>query len=296
MKKIITVATRQSDLALRQTEIAINHLNNVFGADFEFKILKIKTTGDKILDKNLYEIGGKSLFTKEIEEALLNGNADIAVHSMKDVTAEFTQGLQISAYLKREDPRDALISRYSSIEKIPAGGRVGTSSSRRALFVRQLRPDLEILPLRGNVITRIKTLENNDFDAIILATAGLVRLGIDNGKYHPLLAIKFIPAICQGVIGLQSREDFKYNYLITKISDFDASVTSVCEREFLKFFNADCKTPIAGFAEIKADKLYFTGMYQAPGGEGVVESAWGNISEPKILAIKVAELINSKIK
>ena len=295
MTKIITIATRVSDLALRQTDIAIQELKIYFGDNVRFEILKIKTTGDLILDKNLYEIGGKSLFTKEIEEALLKGDADIAVHSMKDVTAEFAQGLVFKSYLKREDPRDALVSKYKSLDDIPIGAKIGTSSSRRRLFVNQLRPDLELVTIRGNVPTRIRALENGKVNAIILAVAGLKRLAIDEQLYTPLSTEQFIPAICQGVIGLQSRVDFNFNDLIAKTSNKEAEITSNCERAFLKYFNADCKTPIAGFARIQANQLFFTGMYQNANKLPIIETAIGDILNPEDLAISVATKISSCI-
>ena len=173
MVERIKIASRASDLALRQTDIAIQNLQSVFGDSFRFEVIKIITTGDKIQNQSLYEIGGKALFTKEIEEALIAGTADIAVHSMKDVTAHYPEGLTFVSYFKRGNPQDALISKYKSIEELPKGALIGTSSSRRGLLIREHRDDLKILPLRGNVPTRIKAQLDGKYDAIILAVASM---------------------------------------------------------------------------------------------------------------------------
>ena len=291
MVKTINIATRCSALALKQTDLAIAQLKKVLGKECCFNIIKIKTTGDKILDKNLYEIGGKSLFTKEIEEALLEGVADIAVHSMKDVTAEFAPGLIFKSYLKREDPRDALISKFKSIEEMPANAKIGTSSSRRRLFTSHLRPDLELVALRGNVPTRLEVLKKGNIDAIVLAMAGLIRLGIDPASYSPISPENFIPAICQGVIGIQSRIDYELNHLIAETSDKETEITTLCERAFLKYFNASCKTPIAGYARIVDNKLLFDGMYQYPTLTPSYITLGGEISEPEELGLRAARLI-----
>lgn len=290
-KQIIKIATRRSDLALKQADIAIKKLEPIFGDNFAFELVKIITTGDKIQNMSLQDIGGKALFTKEIEEALINGDADIAVHSMKDVTATFPSELCFSAYFARANPQDALVSRYKSIAQLPAGSIVGTSSSRRELFLKKMRDDIRTLPLRGNVPTRVAALSEGKFDAIILAAAGLERLGVDTSLYVLLSTDQFIPAACQGVIGLQTRLDWQYNNLVGKCADKEATITTNCERKFLQFFNADCKTPIAAFAQIKEKKLHFTGMFSNNMGDPIVKFAIGEISEGEELAIKVASEI-----
>jgi len=295
MIEIIKIATRGSDLALKQAEIAINLLTPVFGAGFSFEMVKIVTTGDKIQDRSLYDIGGKALFTKEIEEALLEERADIAVHSMKDVTAKFAEGLIFPSYFKRACPFDVIVGKYRTIEAIPAGGRIGTSSSRRALFVKNIRDDLEILPLRGNVPTRIKALEEGKYDAIILAAAGLERLSVDKNLYSLLPPEQFLPAVCQGVIGLQTRQGWKYNNLVSRTSDKDTEITTICERRFLEYFNADCKTPIAGFAQIKQEKLHFTGMYIDKKGTAIFDTGEGDLDNPALIAKLIAQKIEKCI-
>lgn len=290
-KQIIKIATRKSELALKQAEIAINRLKPIFGDDFGFELVKIVTTGDKIQNKSLQEIGGKALFTKEIEEALLSGKADIAVHSMKDVTATFPKDLVFAAYFPRARPEDALISNFKSIAQLPPGAVVGTSSSRRELFLRALRRDLNILPLRGNVPTRIAALNAGKFDAIILAAAGLERLGVDSSFYTLLPIEQFIPAACQGVIGLQIRKDWQYMGPVTKSSDNETIVTTECERKFLQLFGADCKTPIAAYAQIREDKLYFTGMFADQRGNPCIKFGVGEISNAEALATQVADEI-----
>jgi len=295
MIKTIKIASRASDLALRQANIAIEILQPIFGESYSFEIIKIITTGDKIQNQSLQEIGGKALFTKEIEEALIACKADIAVHSMKDVTAHYPEDLTFLSFFKRGNPQDALISRYKSIEELPKGASIGTSSSRRKLFVDELRDDLKILPLRGNVPTRIKAQLDGKYDAIILAAAGLERLRIDEGLYSLLSYQQFIPAICQGVIGLQTRKDWKYNELVMKSSHELTTITTRCERRFLQFFNADCKTPIAGYARIQGDSLNFTGMFAGKDGGAVIKSSSGEIKKPEELANQVAEQIKKCI-
>jgi hydroxymethylbilane synthase len=290
-QKIIKIATRRSELALKQAQIAISTLQPIFGDGFRFEILKIVTTGDKIQDRSLQDIGGKALFTKEIEDALLDGSADIAVHSMKDVTAVFPAALTFPAFFPRANPQDAIVSNVSNIMHLPHGAIIGTSSSRRSLFLKALREDFNIIPLRGNVPTRITALREGHVDAIVLAAAGLERLGIDKALYHSLPVDSFIPAACQGVIGLQTRVNWQYNYLVEQSSHLETTITTECERAFLQCFNADCKTPIAAYARIQAKELYFTGMYSNLLGNTTIKSGSTNLDDGEALAIKIANEI-----
>ena len=292
----IIVASRSSKLAIRQSEIAIQHLKKIFPENFIFEIKTFITTGDKKLDIGLSDIGGKYLFTKEIEEALLSGEAHIAVHSMKDVEAEFDERLTFASLLRRDDPRDALISpSKNNIESLRSNSVIGTSSSRREIFASIIRPDFEFKLIRGNIETRIRKVNEESYDATFLAMAGLNRLGINNDCIIPLSTNIFIPAIAQGVIGLQVKKDFKFIDLVRNTSDPNTEITTICERELMKSLEADCKTPIAGYATIEGSSLFFNAMYKKKDKFVKILGERGYISDPKSLAYHVCEKIRSKI-
>lgn len=251
---MMRIGSRDSKLALIQTEIVCEKLlkANSHLSPKDFDIVKIKTTGDKILHKNLNEIGGKNLFVKELEMALLQGNIDFAVHSLKDMTGKMHQDLCLAAHLEREDPRDAFISlKYKSLLELPLNAVLGTSSIRRKSIALNVRPDLEVISFRGNVQTRLAKLEENHAAATYLAMAGLKRLNIDSNIYTALDIEEFLPAVSQGIIGVQCRKnDHKIFDLLLSINHEQTAIVTKAERGFLEYLDADCSMPIAAYGSI----------------------------------------------
>lgn len=259
MKKI-TIATRGSKLALWQA----NHIKDCLQAQYEgleVELLKIKTTGDKILDVPLAKVGGKGLFVKEIEEALLDGRADIAVHSMKDVPVELPEGLVVGVNPTREDNTDTLLSvHYDTLDDLPEGAKVGTSSLRRRAQLLALRPDLEVLDLRGNVDTRLRKLMEGQYDAIVMATSGMKRLGLTAPKMFTLEPPSFIPAVAQGALGIEYAEDGPMSEMLAFLNDTHSRVTVQAERGFLTGLDGGCQVPIASHAALNGDTVTLTGL------------------------------------
>lgn len=253
------IGTRDSKLALTQTELVCASLikaNPDLSYD-QFEIVKIKTTGDKVLNKNLSEIGGKNLFIKEIEEALFDNKIDFAVHSLKDMTANLHSEAIIAACLKREDPRDAFVScNYKNLNELPQGSTVGTSSIRRASIALHYRPDLKIIPFRGNLLTRMEKLKQNQVDATFLAMAGIKRLSIEEHLYTPLKIEEFLPAISQGIIGVECRKNDEHVYnILRNINHLETEICTTAERAFLECLEADCSVPIAAYATLKNNQI-----------------------------------------
>ena len=249
MNKTLRIATRKSALALWQT----NHVKALLQAahpQLQIELVKIVTEGDRILDRPLAEIGGKGLFLKELERAMLDGEADLAVHSMKDVPASMADGLVLDAVLPRANPYDALVSRDGSqLAQLPAGSRIGTSSLRRKSQLLALRPDLEVADLRGNVDTRLRKLDEGHYDAIILACAGLERLGLGDRITETLQPPDWLPASTQGIIGLQCRADDRdTRALIEPLADAGAMVVASAERAVARVLQATCQVPLAAHA------------------------------------------------
>ncbi len=267
MTRSIRIGTRGSKLALAQAEEVKRRLLAVRAA-LDITIVPIKTTGDAILHQNLTEIGGKGLFTKEIEEALLSGDVDIAVHSMKDVPALSPEGLVIDCLLPRENPRDAFISKkYKTLQDMPAGAVVGTSSSRRLAAIKTIRPDLMIVPFRGNVLTRLQKLEEGVADATILAVAGLNRLGMADVITSVIDDNLLLPAVAQGAIGVQRCEgDDAVAELLALLHDKQTGICVTAERAFLERLEGSCRTPIAAFAIREGEGLYLRTSIMAPDG------------------------------
>ncbi len=261
MRRLI-IGTRGSKLALWQAEWVASELRRL-NPDLQVELERIKTTGDKILDVPLAKIGGKGLFVKEIEEALLREEVDIAVHSMKDVPTVLPEGLGIVAVCRRESPRDVFVSRrgpegplYRGLMSLPEGARVGTSSLRRLCQVRHLRGDLDVVPLRGNLDTRLRKLDEGQFDAIIVAEAGMKRLGLTDRITQVLGAETLLPAIGQGAIGIEARVDREE--VVSLIQELDHPETRVCvdaERSFLKRLEGGCQVPIAAYARMVNGKV-----------------------------------------
>jgi len=260
MKKL-TIATRSSQLAVWQADFIKNEIQKRY-PDITVDLKKIKTRGDKILDTPLSKIGGKGLFVKEVENALFEGEADIAVHSMKDVPSVMPEGMELYVTPKRETPYDAFLSlKFNSIDELPEGAVVGTSSLRRMVQVRRQRPDLKIENLRGNINTRIKKLEDGMYDAIVLAKAGLVRVGFLKHIKQTLTEDIMIPAVCQGTLGIEVRqEDNDIKKILDFFYDEETYIRTKAERAFLKTLEGGCQVPIAGFATIQSGTLKLMGM------------------------------------
>ena len=290
-RKIIRIATRKSPLALWQAEHVATRIEQTF-PEIKTELVKMTTRGDKILDAPLAKVGGKGLFVKELEQGMLAGTADIAVHSMKDVPVEFPDGLHLSAILSREDPRDAFVSnRYSSIDSLPNKVRIGTSSLRRQCQIKEKFPEAEILPLRGNVNTRLTKLDASEYDAIILAAAGLKRLGLANRITEALSTTYSLPAIGQGAIGIECRSDDDYlNDILGALHDQQTSLCITAERAMNARLQGGCQVPIAGFAQLLGEQLTLQGLVGKPDGSVLyrTEKA-GKTSEAEQLGKDVAE-------
>jgi hydroxymethylbilane synthase len=271
----LKLGTRGSPLALVQARIVRQALAAAHGFPLEaIEIVTIRTSGDRIQDRPLADVGGKGLFTKEIEEALLAGQIDFAVHSSKDMPTALPDGLVLTAFMQREDPRDAFISRKAaSIDELPRGARVGTASLRRQALVRRMRPDLVVVPLRGNVETRLRKLDEGEADATLLALAGLKRLGLSDAATAVLSTDEFLPAVGQGAIGIETRADkTKTRELLAAINHADTASALACERAFLAVLDGSCRTPIAGHATVLHRKIRFRGMIVRPDGSASFET------------------------
>ena len=265
----LLIGTRGSPLALWQA----GHVRDLLIAEHglsegDVELSAITTSGDRIKDKPLREFGGKGLFTKEIDEALLAGAVDLAVHSMKDLPTVLPEGIVVAAVLPRADVRDAFIStKAPSLAELPAGAVVGTSSLRRAAQVKRLRPDLRVIDLRGNVETRLRKIKDGVADATLLAFAGLTRLGLGAQVASLLPTSEMLPAVAQGAIGITARsDDERTRRLLAPLNDARTMTSVTCERAFLARLDGSCKTPIAGLAEIDDGMLHFRGLILAPDG------------------------------
>lgn len=270
----LRIGTRGSPLALAQATMVRARLAAAHGwAPERIEIRTIKTTGDVIRDRPLSELGGKGLFTKEIEEALATGDVDLAVHSAKDMPTVLPDGLFIAAVLPREDPRDVFISRKaSSLQALPAGAVVGTASLRRQALVKRLRPDLQVVSFRGNVETRLRKLDAGEVDATLLALAGLKRLGLADVATATLDADEFIPAVGQGIIAIEAREaDAATRTLLAAVNDGDSMTALLAERAFLTVLEGSCRTPIAGHAMIANGRVSFRGLVARPDGSACLD-------------------------
>lgn len=270
--KLLRIATRKSPLALWQAEHVRAVLLDRY-PDWRVELLTMSTQGDKILDTPLAKVGGKGLFVKELEQGLLDGRADMAVHSMKDVPVDQPPGLYIAAVLPREDPRDAFISNtYHSIDELPEGATVGTSSMRRQCQLRALRGDLEIVNLRGNVNTRLAKLDAGDYDAILLAAAGVRRMGWEARISELLAPERFIPAIGQGAIGIEMRsDDERLRELVAPLNHPQTARRVATERALNARLEGGCQVPIAGYAEISHGVIVLRALVGEPDGSALVQ-------------------------
>ena len=265
----LRIGTRGSPLAMVQARTVRSRLAAATGVKEDtIELVVIRTTGDIIQDRTLAEEGGKGLFTKEIEEALLEQRIDLAVHSAKDMPTLLPEGLILAACLEREDPRDVFISRKArTLAELPRSASLGTTSPRRQAIAKRMRPDLTIVPLRGNVETRLRKLDNDDVDATLLALAGLKRLGLAEHATNIMSAEEFLPAVGQGAIGIEVRADnSRLRDILAHIDHADTSTAVACERAFLAALDGSCKTPIAGHATISGNAVQFRGLIARPDG------------------------------
>ncbi|MEW8278218.1 MAG: hydroxymethylbilane synthase [Candidatus Thiodiazotropha sp.] len=271
MSQTLTIATRKSPLAMWQAEHVAAALKKAH-PDLRVELLGMTTQGDKILDTPLAKIGGKGLFIKELEQGLMSKEADIAVHSMKDVPVELPRGLHLPVIMRREDPRDAFVSnRYRHIDELPQGGCVGTSSLRRQCQLAEMRPDLVIKSLRGNVNTRLRKLDEGEYDAIILAAAGLKRLGFEARITALIGPEQSLPAIGQGAVGIECRvEDQRVNALIAPLHHADTAHCVHAERAMNQRLNGGCQVPIAGYAMLESGNLWLRGLVGEPDGSRII--------------------------
>lgn len=292
MINTLRIATRKSPLALWQAE-EVSRLLKKFHPALEIELVTMTTQGDKILDTPLAKIGGKGLFVKELEVGMLEGDADIAVHSMKDVPMAFPEGLHLSVILEREDPTDAFVSNtYDSLKDLPLNARVGTCSLRRQTQIKETRPDIEILDLRGNVNTRLSKLDNGEYDAIILASAGLKRLGFESRITEIISTDQSLPAIGQGAIGIECRSDDKaINDLLAPLNDPETALRVSAERAQNTRLNGGCQVPIGGHAELlENDQIRLRGLLGFPDGSKIFRSErTGSRANAEAIGVAVAE-------
>lgn len=287
----LRIGTRASALARWQAEHVAAALKALPGAP-EPELVLIKTEGDRIQDVPLSRVEGKAFFTKEIEEALLNDTVDLAVHSLKDLATEIPSGLVLGAVLEREDPRDALIaSGPISLEDLPSGARVGTSSLRRRALLARWRSDLKLLELRGNVPTRIQKLDDGGYDAIVLAAAGVKRLGMEDRISSFLPFDRFLPAVSQGAIGLQLRsEDDRVAQWVERLEHPATRIATIAERALLRTLEGGCHVPVGGFAELEGETLGLWGVICSLDGLTSVEgSTEGPVEFAEALGVSLAE-------
>ena len=302
---VLKIATRKSPLALWQAEFVKSKLENIY-PDLKVELVKMTTQGDQILNSPLSKIGGKSLFIKELEVGIMEGRADIAVHSMKDIPYELPQGFEIGAILERESPFDAFVSNdFNSIQDLPVGARLGSCSLRRIVQVKALRPDLEILDLRGNVNTRLKKLDDGEYDAIILACSGLARLGFDNRIKQDLSPDDSLPAVGQGALGIEiEANDHEISSLIKPLIHKKTQIEVSAERALNATLQGGCSVAIGAFATSEDSKLTLSGMVgNVDSGEIIRVQETGETSKPidlgiraakKLLSLGARELLNEK--
>ncbi len=292
----LKIGTRGSQLALFQANWVKDRLSEAHPG-LNVALVKIKTTGDKIQDVPLAKIGGKGLFVKEIEESLLQKKIDLAVHSIKDVPTEFPRGLHLSVITKREDPRDVFISRDGrTLKELPQGAKIGTSSLRRQAQLLHFRNDLELIPLRGNLDTRLKKLKTMNLDGIVLALAGLRRLGLEEKATEIISQDISLPAIGQGALGIETRMDDKeVEDRIRFLNDRDASIAVTAERAFLKKLEGGCQVPLAGYARPMGEALHMDGLVGSTDGKRLIRHhIEGPAENAERLGLQLAEILLSK--
>ncbi|USD37417.1 MULTISPECIES: hydroxymethylbilane synthase [Ferrimonas] len=294
-RKEIRIATRKSPLAMWQAEFVKAELEKAHPG-LEVILLPMSTKGDIILDTPLAKVGGKGLFVKELEVAMLEGRADIAVHSMKDVPVDFPEGLGLTTICEREDPRDAFVSNnYQTLDELPQGAIVGTSSLRRQCQLRELRPDLKIRDLRGNVNTRLRKLDEGEYDAIILAAAGLKRLEFDHRITSFIESEQSLPANGQGAVGIEARlDDAELLELLSVLEHEETRARVIAERAMNTHLEGGCQVPIGAYAELEGDQLWLRGLVGKPDGSVLLRNeVRGNKADAEKLGIELAEMLLS---
>ncbi|MBK6684256.1 MAG: hydroxymethylbilane synthase [Deltaproteobacteria bacterium] len=287
----VRIATRKSPLAIWQAEHISAELKSK-EPGLEVELVRLTTQGDKILDQALSKVGGKDLFVKEIEAALFDGRAEVAVHSLKDVPTELPAGLEVTAFPPREDPRDALVSTKGyTLDTLPKGASVGTCSLRRAAQLLRLRPDLVIKPIRGNVQTRLKKLDEDNLDATILAYAGLLRLGMTQVATEVLSPERSLPAIGQGILAVECRrDDHPTTQRVQQLDDPAARAAALTERAFLRRLQGGCQVPIAGHATLSGDQITLRGLVASlDGQESVEDQIAGPLGDAEALGTELAD-------
>jgi len=292
---VLKIATRKSPLALWQAEFVKSNLESLY-SDLKIELVKMTTQGDQILNSPLSKIGGKSLFIKELELGMMEGRADIAVHSMKDVPYELPQGFEIGAILERENPFDALVSNtVSSLDDLPVGARVGSCSLRRIVQLKALRPDLVVLDLRGNVNTRLKKLDDGEYDAIILACSGLIRLGLEERIKQHLSPIQSLPAVGQGALGIEIRaNDHEISSLIEPLIHKKTLSEVSAERALNATLQGGCSVAIGAYATSDGSEITLRGMVgNVDSGEIIRVEEHGEISKPIDLGVRAANKLLS---
>lgn len=291
LEKTLKIATRQSPLALWQANYVKDRLQQLY-PDLTIELVPMVTKGDVILDSPLAKIGGKGLFVKELENALLNKKADIAVHSMKDVPMQFPEGLGLAVICQREDPRDAFVSHsYRTFAELPQGAVVGTSSLRRQCQLKALRPDLDIRSLRGNVGTRLSKLDNGDYDAIILASAGLIRLGLADRIASFIDVEQSLPAAGQGAVGIECRtDDMQVQALLAPLADAETTYCVRAERAMNNHLQGGCQVPIGGYAVLQQGQLYLRALVGNIDGSRIIRAEGKSaVENAEVLGVKIAE-------
>jgi hydroxymethylbilane synthase len=294
--QILRIATRKSPLAMWQAEHVAAELKKAHPG-LEVELLGMSTKGDRILDAPLAKIGGKGLFVKELEQGMLDGRADLAVHSMKDVPAELPEGLHLSVIMDRHDPTDALVSnKYKSLDEIPEGAVIGTSSLRRMCQLSERRPDLEIKPLRGNINTRLAKLDDGEFDAIILASSGLKRMGFNDRITQLIPAEQSLPAIGQGALGMECRsDDERVNALLAPLHHEQSAICVSAERAMNHRLEGGCQVPIAGYAILENGELWLRGLVGEPDGSLILRGeVRGAPEDAEQLGIQLADELLSR--
>ena len=291
LEKTLKIATRQSPLALWQANYVKDRLQQLY-PDLTIELVPMVTKGDVILDSPLAKIGGKGLFVKELENALLTQEADIAVHSMKDVPMQFPEGLGLAVICQREDPRDAFVSHsYRTFAELPQGAVVGTSSLRRQCQLKALRPDLDIRSLRGNVGTRLSKLDNGDYDAIILASAGLIRLGLADRIASFIDVEQSLPAAGQGAVGIECRtDDMQVQTLLAPLADAETTYCVRAERAMNNHLQGGCQVPIGGYAVLQQGQLYLRALVGDIDGSRIIRAEGKSaVENAEVLGVKIAE-------
>ena len=289
----ITVGSRESKLAVIQSNIVIDSLRQSH-PEIDVELLTMKTTGDKILDKTLDKIGGKGLFVKELDKALVDGRADLTVHSLKDMPMQVSEELPLVAFSKREDPRDVLVLPIGK-DKLDKSKPIGSSSKRRQLHLKKLYPDMEVKPIRGNLQTRLKKLDEGEFSAIVLAYAGLKRLGLEDRVSRVFSPSEMVPAACQGILAVQARKDFDES-LLRDFNDEKTKTIAMAERSFVTELDGGCSSPVAAFAEIQDENITLTGFYVDEFENQLTKTVTGPLKDGVALGRQLAQNMKRKLK